>query len=364
MKRSLDTRVIRILLIGPLPPPMGGATRHFLTLQEDLGRDPGFRVKLINTSRQQGFTSPVRNIVVALKTLYSIILNVGRTDIISFHASDRGMFRLGPTIVGLCKLAGKPIVLRIFGGSFGDFYERQNRIGRWIIRKLILSSNVVLLQTHRTIRQLQGHSTGRLEWFSTYVQASLRPAELIERSKNGQGRVCQDFIFLGHLWRNKGLEVMLDAAPNLPGNTSIDIYGPLDEYTEKDIQKRGMGRVRYGGFLTHSQVGAKLCKYDCLVLPTFHPSEGYPGVIAEAFTLGLPVITTNWLSIPEIVDDQCGILIPPRNTAAFVAAIEALHVDRALWRRLCQGARIRAAQFDHKVWSRKFESICEELLDK
>ena len=155
---------------------------------------------------------------------------------------------------------------------------------------------------------------------------------------------------------------MLEAAPDLPPDTSIDIYGTLDEYTDDDIRERGMGRVRYCGRLTHAQVDEKLRAYDCLVLPTFHPGEGYPGVIAEAFSQGLPVITTQWLAIPEIVNEECGILIPPNDTAAFVAAIAALNADRARWQRLCQGAYANAAQFDHEVWSKKFESICEELV--
>lgn len=353
--------MIRILLIGPLPPPMGGDTRHFLTLFEDLANDARFSVKLINTSRQQEFSNALRNILVATMTLYSVVLNLGRTDIISYHASDRGMFLFGPLIIGLSKLVRKPIVVRIFGGSFGDFYQRQNKINRVIIRKFILSSNVVLLQTRRAIQQLQQHATGRLEWFSTYVRKTEQSADRVGHSQHGEEKVCERFIFLGHLWRTKGLEIMLEAAPDLPGGTSIDIYGPLDEYTEDDIRRRGMGRIRYCGFLTHSQVDAKLRTYDCLVLPTFHPGEGYPGVIAEAFSQGLPVITTQWLAIPEIVDEECGILIPPNDTAAFVAAIAALYDDQARWRRLCKGAHIKAAQFDHKVWSSKFESICEEL---
>jgi len=338
---------------------MGGNTRHFATLFEDLCDDERFSVKLIDTSRQQEFLNPLRNIMVALKTLYLIVLNLRNSDIVSFHASNRGMFLFGPQIVGLSKLARKQTILRMFGGSFGDFYLQQNKFKKVIIRKLILSSDIVLLQTRRSIEQLKQHASGRLEWFSTYVRTTPRPSG---QALIAEDKVCEKFIFLGHLWRNKGMETMLAAASDLPGNTSIDIFGPLDEYTEDDVQERGKGRVRYCGFLSHAQVDAKLWEYDCLVLPTFHPSEGYPGVIAEAFTNGLPVITTNWLAIPEIVDDESGILITPNDTAAFVVAITSLYADPARWRRLCKGARARAAQFDHAVWSSKFSSICEELV--
>ena len=102
--------------------------------------------------------------------------------------------------------------------------------------------------------------------------------------------------------------------------------------------------------------------YDCLVLPTFHPGEGYPGVIAEAFAHGLPVISTRWLAIPEIVDESCGVLIEPGDTAGFVAAVTGLHQDSARWSRMKLAARERAAQFDHEVWARKFESLCAGLV--
>jgi glycosyltransferase involved in cell wall biosynthesis len=158
------------------------------------------------------------------------------------------------------------------------------------------------------------------------------------------------------------LETLLEAAPRLPAECSIDIYGPLDEYTAEAIRERGRGRIHYRGFLSHEQVDATLWNYDCLVLPTFHPGEGYPGVIAEAFAHGLPVITTRWLAIPEMVDDTCGLLIEPQDTPAFVAALTALHRDSTLWLKLREGARLRAAQFDHAQWSRKFEAICERLV--
>ena len=331
-------------------------------MYEDLRNDPRFKVRLINTSRQQDSSNPLRNLTVALKTLFAVLFQLGRTDIVSFHASDRGMFLFGPLIVTLCKLTGKPTVLRVFGGSFGDFYFDQSTPKKWIIRKLLLSSDVMLLQTRRSIHQLKDHATGHLEWFSTYVRAVSVPNERPGISEDDGIKTCRKFIYLGHLWRTKGIEIMLEAAADLPPDTSIDLYGPLDEYTEDDIRNRGKGRVRYRGFLAHEHVDATLRTYDCLVLPTFHPGEGYPGVIAEAFSQGLPVITTQWLAIPEIVDEECGILIPPNDSAALIAAIATLRNDRDRWRKLCRGAQRKAAQFDHDVWSSKFESICEELV--
>ena len=352
--------MIRVLLIGPLPPPIGGNTRHMLTLIDDLEKSPGFSVRSINTSRGLQPSSFLRNLVTSIKTTSALVSNLRYADVVSYHASDRGMFTFGPVVVALGRLARTPTVLRVFGGSFGDFYGRQGRLKRAIIRKLILSSDAVLLQTHRAIQQLQKHATGRLVWFSTYIRP-VGTASSVTATERTDNR-CSRFVFLGHLWRTKGIETILDAAGRLPGDSTVDIYGPLEEYTAEEIRERGMGRVQYRGLLTHAEVDAKLWDYDCLVLPTFHPGEGYPGVIAEAYAHGLPVITTKWLAIPEIVHNDSGILVEPNDTEAFVAATRSLFDDPALWRRLKEGARMRAKQFDHAVWSRKFEEVCEQLV--
>ena len=350
---------IRVLLIGPLPPPMGGTTRHFQTLVEDLEAHEEFSLRVIDTSRGDLHARRSRNLFVGLRTLWAVLIHVWRADVVSYHASNRGLWRAGPAILALCRLAGKPVVLRAFGGGFGDHYLAQGRMKRALIRRLILSADAVLLQTRRAIAQLERHATGELVWFSTYIKAPARTA-MAGAAVPDTAR-CTRFVFLGHLWRTKGIETMLEAAASLPGDCSIDIYGPTDEYTPADIDTRGQGRVRYRGILTHEEVDARLWEYDSLVLPTFHSNEGYPGVIAEAFAHGLPVIATRWLAIPEIVDETCGLLIEPQDTAAFVRAVTALHEDPALWRRLKAGAQSRAPMFDHARWSRRFEEICERL---
>jgi glycosyltransferase involved in cell wall biosynthesis len=343
----------RLLLIGPLPPPMGGDTRHFATLLEDLRANPGFRVTLVNTSRGDDYYSAFHNLRVALRTFWALARHGWRVDVISFQASDRGLTYFMPLVTFFSRLFGKRSIVRVFGGSFGDYFAASPPRRRNWLRRFVLGADVVLLQTQRMIGQLRGQGRGRLEWFSTYIRESSPPADF------RRGERCARFVFLGHLWRTKGIETLLGAAARLPAGVGIDVYGPEDEYSGATVDARGAGRVRYRGFLSHAEVERRLWDYDCLVLPTFHEGEGYPGVIAEAFAHGLPVISTRWLAIPEIVDDTCGILVEPNDVDAFVAAVSALHADTQRWQALCDGARARASQFDHRIWARKFETLCE-----
>jgi glycosyltransferase involved in cell wall biosynthesis len=345
-----------------LPPPMGGDTRHFATLVADLTGHADFEARVINTSRGSAHSNWLRNIAQSLRVAASTSLQLSAVDIVSYHASDRGMLLFGPIVLALCKIARRPAIFRIFGGSFGDVYRRQSEVRKRLTRRTLLACDVLLLQTQRAVREIQPVARAQVIWFSTYIAPPCSPAS--KRISPAGEKRCSRFVYLGHLWRSKGMELLLESAARLPGDCTIDIYGPTDDYSAEQINERGLGRVRYRGFLSHAQVDEKLWEYDCLVLPTFHPGEGYPGVIAEAFAHELPVIATNWLAIPEIVDGECGILIEPRDTDAFIAAVAALYEDAQLWLRLKEGARRKAEQFDHSVWARKFESICKSLVKR
>jgi glycosyltransferase involved in cell wall biosynthesis len=356
-------RPIRVLLIGPLPPPMGGTTRHFRTLVRDLASHDGFDTQVIDTSRGDEHARPLSNLSVGLATLWAVLWRIRHVDVVSYHASNRGVLSFGPLILGLCRLARRPLVLRIFGGGFGDHYLAQRPWRRAFIRRLVLSADVVLLQTRRAIEQLRAHANGELVWFSTYIDPPATPPSADQAELPGASR-CTRFVFLGHLWKSKGVEVLLESAGSVPAGCSIDVYGPADEYRADEIDARGKGVVRYRGCLTHEEVDARLWDYDCLVLPTYHPNEGYPGVIAEAFAHGIPVIATRWLAIPEVVDASCGLLVEPRNAGEFAAALRRMNGDPALWRRLRDGARAKAAEFGHARWSRVFEEVCLGLAQR
>src|ERR1022692_1904326 len=167
--------MIRILLIGPLPPPMGGDTRHFATLVADLTAHEAFDVSVINTSRGSEHSNWLLNIFVSLRTIVRIALRLKDADVASYHASDRGMLLFGPVVVAFCKMARKPSIFRVFGGSFGDVYRQQSAISKAITRRTVLSCDLMLLQTKRAVREIQACARARVIWFSTYVESPARP---------------------------------------------------------------------------------------------------------------------------------------------------------------------------------------------
>ena len=65
-----------------------------------------------------------------------------------------------------------------------------------------------------------------------------------------------------------------------------------------------------------------MSEYNILILPTYWIGEGYPGIIIEAQSIGMPVISTLWGAIPELIEDHVnGILVPIKDEQALLNAI-------------------------------------------
>jgi len=361
-------RKVAILLIGPLPPTIGGDTRLFSYLCDDLQQNPSLAMQTINTARGRSGSNLLVNLWVTVKVLASIIRRAASADIISFHASNRGMLSFGPLLYLLARLYRKPLILRLFGGSFDSYYQTQGKVAQWLLRHTVLAAHLsaqvathqCLLETKQQVRFFQKISPEHVVWFSNYTR--LEAVTLKKPVNTGPRTHCQRFIFLGHVKEAKGIETILACAGQLPEQVTIDIFGPLYGYTAEQINQRGEGKICYRGVLTQAQVAEQLWTYDALLLPTFHLSEGYPGVIIEAFSHEMPVITTRWRAIPEIVDERCGILIEPHNSQQLAEAIVRLHGDPQFYRVLCAGAQRQAQQFSDTYWTQEFMRICQAAL--
>ncbi len=103
------------------------------------------------------------------------------------------------------------------------------------------------------------------------------------------------------------------------------------------------GAIEFLGWKSNEKVVEIIRKSRALLLPTF--AEGLPVVIMEAFALARPVISTYIAGIPELVDRNCGWLVPAADEEALAEAmLDALYADDAILAALGREGRARVEE--------------------
>jgi glycosyltransferase involved in cell wall biosynthesis len=105
---------------------------------------------------------------------------------------------------------------------------------------------------------------------------------------------------------------------------SVDFYGPIDaDYSEFEPSIKGIDNVNYKGFLILDKAGYDtLSQYSMMLFPTFWSGEGFPGIVIDAFTAGLPVLASDWNFNSDLIEDGVtGMIIPHQNQQALTEAM-------------------------------------------
>jgi len=178
-------------------------------------------------------------------------------------------------------------------------------------------------------------------------------------------------IAVGRLVEKKGFADLVDACAMLLGRGvafECDIIGtgPLEPALQALIRDRGLEqRVHLLGPRPRSEVVAMVCDASAFAAPCVVAADGdrdgLPTVLVEAMALGTPCVSTDVTGIPELLGDDCGILVPQRDPARLATALDRLLTDGALRVRLATRARRRVeTDFDIRCTAARLRAIfCE-----
>jgi teichuronic acid biosynthesis glycosyltransferase TuaC len=162
-------------------------------------------------------------------------------------------------------------------------------------------------------------------------------------------------VYIGRLDVKKGLCELVGAAASLhPDRPNLQVNlvgeGPDRPVIESAIQANNAGGyVHLRPSCSFDDVAVWMAAADVVTLPSY--MEGCPNVVLEALASGRPVVATNVGGIPELMSDECGRLVPPREAAALANALASV-LDSA-W----DAAAISARR------SRSWDTVAAELLE-
>ncbi len=182
------------------------------------------------------------------------------------------------------------------------------------------------------------------------------------------------FINVGSIYKAKNQLMIINTLPLLDKNHFHFVQagvGTMEEEVKDYVKESGLeNQVTFLGLIKN--VKEELIKHDCFVLSS--KTEGFPNVVLEAMSVGLPVISTNCMSGPlELLNDnepidikegeyvtcKYGILINVDDTNALAKALTYLRDNPEVRQKYSELGFERAKQNDLPSIYNKVKELLE-----
>ena len=341
------TRPLKVLQVGPLPPPVGGMGTVITNLHEAL--QPACAMRVLNNRKS---TAPDRSlyqgVAAQLRLLGRLLREVVSwgPDLVHIHTCSRFTFWRNGIDVALARLLRRRVVLHIHGAEFATFLDSLSpmraRAARWI-----------LARCHRVV--VLGQDWKRLldAWTApervVVVPNGVPVEDLRERDDDAPFTI----VCLANYERRKGQRDLLDAVAQLRSERPVHV-ALLGFESETGQQKAlldqtarlGLGaQVEIPGPVMGEAKDAWWRRANCFCLPSY--DEGLPMAMLEAMAHGLPVVLTRVGAIPEAVEHpREGLLYEAGDIPGLSAHLQALLDDPEQARTIGTAGRERViAQF-------------------
>ena len=310
-----------VVLTTSYPRYEGDPTVHFLGEAVAKLRERGLEVEVVSPTSFQHFGIAYGAGVMGnlrrhpWRTAFVPPMLVNFRSAARGHAQDADLLHAHWLPTGFVAASlGKPFVLTVHGTD-AELARRAPSLARWVLRR----ARLVICVSNALADVVRGLGVDHVRVIPNGVEI---PPFVREPSSP------PEVLFAGRLSREKGILELVEAARGM--NLVLAGDGPL--------RTRVPGAL---GFVPHREL-AELYERAAVVACPSH-REGFNVVCAEAMAYGRPVVAGAVGGLLDlVVDEETGLLVPPRDVGALRAALERLLGDEELRTRLGAAARERA----------------------
>ena len=302
----------KILLLSPLPPPLGGIASWTLNVLGYLSKTR-CDVNHLNTAMKFRRVTSVsffaRVITGVLDFIYLFVkyikaLVLLKPDVIYLTSSGSLGLLSNYVIVFLASLFRIKRILHLRFGRVPELAEANNWEFLLLLRVINKCDSVIVLDnaSYKALCDCKGINA---KVFKVPNPVSVRVAEFALMK-----RVASEdyYLFVGHVIKSKGIYELLDAYKEIKTSAKLLIIGPFEKEFLSEliefVEKYNLcDKIIFLGPKSKEEVLDYMSRAKALVLPSY--TEGFPNVVIEGMACGCPIIATNVGAI-EIGRASCG----------------------------------------------------------
>ena len=347
---------VRVLIVAASLDILGGqavqAERMIRHLQNEPSVQVGFlpiNPRLPGILRKLQSIKYVRTVTTSILYILNLLREVRKYDVIHVFSAAYLSFLIAPTpAILVSKLYGKKIVLNYHSGEAEDHLQRWPRTTKSIMglvdKVVVPSEYLVRVFAKFGIDTIAIFNLIDLDRFEFRRRTNLRPVFLSNRNLEAHYGVDCILRAFAHIQKQ-----IPDAVLTVVGD------GSQRNALENLATELHLANTNFTGRVEHDEINRQYSAADIYLNAS--KIDNQPLSILEAFTCGLPVVTTEAGGIPDIVTDEItGFLVPVGAYESLAARALRLLTHEDIARTMTERARAECTKY---TWS----VVCPQWLD-
>lgn len=367
----------RILILGQIPPPFGGQAINIQKMVQVLNKHH-FNYQLIplnfseslNDMGAFNFTKALKLIRIFFTLWYKLL--VYRPNLVYYPPA-------GPTINAVyrdfillfpIKLLGVKRIFHFHAGGLKSIYAGLVPWAKTVYRYVYFKPAYAICLSKAGRIDPEFLQAQEIDIIPSGVEAftSAAGSREVGRSQINKENQYLEYpnqerfvvLFAGLCSASKGildfievLRICREQNQRIVGKVMGKAFSCIEEEALAKAEKEGI--LVYEGILSGNKKEAAFLGSSAFLFPSVFESENFPTVIIEAFAAGLPVVSTEWRGIPDLVNHgKNGFIHPPHATKAMAQSILELAENKALHAQLSAQAK---SDFETNYTMGNFEAL-------
>ena len=331
-----------IVVAGKEPPPVGGQNLLIAELLRDLRSDGRSCASHLDLAFTKDWTkarkfSPTK--LFELWRVWTEMRGIAKTKPVDILLYPVG----GPQTVPLFRDAillpllrpyCRKLIMHFHAAGYAMAAPHLSFPLKQLIRRAYASTDEAVVMTEFGREDAVAAGIRKIHVSPNMLRDTFDPTKIEDRRKSPKAKI----LYLGHVYKEKGVFDLLDALVNIKKPFDLRIVGDClapwtPERLRDRIDKAGLDNVvEYVGGVDEKNRDAELARADFLVFPS-RAAESFGLVLAEAMMWRLPVITFDWRGNNEVLgEDPGGFLLPGENRIDELAGAVTEMLDKQeLW---------------------------------
>jgi len=339
---------MKILLISPTSGGIGGIAQHVDGLSQFLTR-VGHEVDIISSANT--LTIPIKRL---------------KNPSFMFSSFLKTKFKKGNDIVHAHHIAGALAMKNVSCKKILSIHGIYSKNIAQLYGKT--TSNISKKYEKTALNLADGITVVSKEGYNYYTEMGFNVVQIPNAidlniiPKKSIKQFENQIIFAGRLSKEKGIEILLETAAQLPDNYHLLIAGsgPLEKKVRNLADKKT--NVHYLGYQSKQNVLSLMRGSDLLIQPSLE--EGMSSTLLEAMACGTCILGSNIEGISEIVENnKNGLLVEPNNSDELLNKILYLLPKKEKRLRMANEGLEIVKKYDWKIVGKLYLNFYESLLN-